>query len=106
MNGIVSKAYSVATSHVVCASPLTAKCREAYKNDVPVMNEQWVRVVWEESQKEIVDATDKKYIKYTCSVFHNIQICLSQIPSSMKTGLEKTIKENGNHISISYKLYV
>src|SRR3712207_114360 len=95
MNGVTSKELVMSTTHVVAIHTLTPKCREAFKHGTPVMTPEWVKAVWEESKKSIVDADDPKYEKYKCKILHNVQISISQVASNLKAQLQKKIRAAG-----------
>src|SRR4051794_26554171 len=95
MNGIVSKPLSAATTHVIAKKVITEKCYQAFQNEVPVMTAEWIRAVWKEGQERIIDATDAKYVQYACGIFYNVNVCVSQVPSNLKTTIERIIVARG-----------
>ena len=95
MNGVVSKPFAVAVTHVVAKNVITPKCYQAFKNEVPVMTAEWIRAVWKEGQEQIIDATDSKYVQYACGIFQNLSVCVSQVPTNVKTVIERIVTAGG-----------
>jgi len=94
MNGYVSSSYTKAVTHVVSDNILSEKSTLAYAHGIPVMTTNWVDAVWENCQVDLLHATDSKYVKYGCPVFHKLVICLSQISVDMKKALKNAIEAN------------
>ena len=100
MLGEVTQKLTRGVTHVVADKALREKVVVAYKSNIPVMTTEWVDAIFEDSQNSLIHATDAKYVKNTCKIFHNLQICVSQIPSALKNALRKVIECNGNFFMI------
>jgi hypothetical protein len=99
MFGTETKSLTKGVTHVVTDSVMTEKVFVAYESNIMVMKTEWVDAVWEDSQNEIVHATNEKYAKYSCPIFHNMIICVSQVSNKLKEALRKTIEANGGQYS-------
>jgi len=86
------------TTHIVVNTVVSEKCTEAYSKSIPLMTEDWIRIVWKESQKNIVNATDEKFSKFKCPIFYNLKFCLSQVSNKTKAILRNIIEQNGESI--------
>lgn len=96
MNGTISPSLTKAVTHVVTASALSEKSILAQKDKIPLMTPDWVRAIWQDNQEGLVDATDSRYVKYTCPVFYNIKICMSQLTNVRKSALKAAVESLGN----------
>ena len=95
MGGFYTSSFTMAVTHVLADCVLSAKCAVAYKAGVPVMRAEWVEEVWKESLNDISKATDSHFTRYVCPIFHNINVCFSQLDSGKKESLRKIIESNG-----------
>jgi hypothetical protein len=95
MGGVVSKQYTMATTHIVADSVLSEKCTAAYAANCPVMTVDWIHAVWKESLNDAAHATDSQFSVHACPIFYNLRFCMSQIASGPKSTLRKVIEENG-----------
>lgn len=95
MLGEVSNAFTKGVTHVVAEHMLTDKVITAAELKVPVMKTEWVDQVFTDSQSSLIFATNEKYVSFYAPMFHNLTICLSQIPNSLKNALCNVITDNG-----------
>jgi len=97
MNGIVMRYYTLATTHVVANKILTDKCHTAYKSGIPVMVADWIHNVWDTSQRDLIDGTNECFTKYSCPIFYNLNICVSQLTNAKKNAIKNIIDNHGIH---------
>ena len=95
MGGVVSKQYTMATTHIVAHTVLSEKCAKAYENHRPVMTADWVRAIWRESLNDAAHATDSKFTAMECPIFYNLRFCTSQIPTRVKDSIKQIVEANG-----------
>lgn len=104
MNGTLSASLTKAVTHVVTSTALTSKTIEAFKVDIPVMTENWVREVWKDNLAGPKEAGAPDYVKFGCPIFHKVNICLSQISHKRKIALKAAIEKHGMKIRNSCKI--
>jgi hypothetical protein len=98
MLGTVSNSLTKGVTHVVTNNILTDKVIRAYESNIPVMKIEWIDAVWKSSQLSNDLEMDEKYVEFSCPIFYNLNICLSQIPADLKSALNEVIVSNGNSV--------
>ncbi|XP_068207098.1 DNA topoisomerase 2-binding protein 1 isoform X2 [Palaemon carinicauda] len=108
-SGIYSNNFSEAVTHLVAKTVGSKKYIVAIERDIPIMTGEWLRAVWNAVSREYredIYATDEQFLSYTCPIFKNLVICVSQMPRKNKAALKKIIEENGGTYSASLEMAV
>lgn len=108
-SGIYSNNFSEAVTHLVANTVGSKKYIVAIEKEIPIMTGEWVKAVWNAVSREYredIYATDEQFLSYTCPIFKNLVICVSQMPRKNKEALKKIIEENGGTYSPSLDMAV
>ncbi|RNA05040.1 DNA topoisomerase 2-binding 1 [Brachionus plicatilis] len=95
MRGKISKIFTENVTHLVTTEVGSAKYHAAGSMKLPIMLADWVIEVWNEAETEDVHATDAKFLKYKCPIFHKLIICASGFNEETKNKIRSIVDSEG-----------
>ncbi|CAF0961216.1 unnamed protein product [Brachionus calyciflorus] len=95
MRGKISKIFTENVTHLVTTEVGSAKYHAAGSMKIPVMLAEWVLEVWKDAEYEDCHATDAKFLKYKCPIFHKLVICASGYNEEVKSKIKSMVESEG-----------
>uniref|UniRef100_A0A182NQG7 BRCT domain-containing protein n=1 Tax=Anopheles dirus TaxID=7168 RepID=A0A182NQG7_9DIPT len=104
MGGYFLDVLNASCTHLVSSTVKSVKYEKAAEYGLPIMHPDWVNVVWEESQRRDVHATDSSLFERSrLPVFYALTITSTGLTAAKKNEIKSLIEANGGNYVGSFK---
>ncbi|XP_055635302.1 DNA topoisomerase 2-binding protein 1-A [Toxorhynchites rutilus septentrionalis] len=90
-------------THLVASTVKSVKYEKAAEIKLRIMHPDWVKDVWEQSQKKMVNAKDAIFTKHALPVFYSLTITSTGLSTQKRNQVKQLIEENGGKYIGAFK---
>ncbi|XP_055612855.1 LOW QUALITY PROTEIN: DNA topoisomerase 2-binding protein 1-A [Uranotaenia lowii] len=103
MGGCYLDILTAACTHLVASTVKSVKYEKAGEIKLKIMHPDWVKDVWEQSQKKIINASDAVFNRHLLPIFYSLTITSTGLSTAKRNQIKQLIEDNGGKYLGAFK---